>query len=97
MNPDSHCRVKIYFYYIYSSKGRIEEVKRNKKNNYKSHQEEDRNREYDYVPARKQRKNDLQKQINDAIKNSASQNASKLPKIPRKKRDDPGPSSRKDY
>ena len=70
---------------FWSSKARREEVKRNKQNNFKSNQDEDRNREYDYVPALKQRKMDLQKQKDQAAK---------LPRIPKKlNRDQPGSSS----
>ena len=59
-------------------------MRRNRRDNQKSNQEPDRNREYDYVPARDQRKLDLQK------RKKAAEN---LPRIPKKrKRDEAGPS-----
>ena len=69
------------------SKPLMEKNKLEKKSNYKALQEVDRNREYDYIPARTQRKLDLQQQKNDV---------SNLPRIPRKrKHDQPGPSTAK--
>ena len=59
-------------------------MRRNRRDNQKSNQEPDRNREYDYVPAREQRKLDLQKR---------KKSVENLPRIPKKrKRDEPGPS-----
>ena len=69
------------------SKPWMEKIKVEKKNNYKALQEIDRNREYDYTPARTQRKLDLQQQ-----KNSVAN----LPRIQKKrKHDQPGPSTAK--
>ena len=58
--------------------------------NYKALQEVDRNREFDYIPARTQRKLDLKN-----LQCEKSSNVSNLPRIPRKrKQDEPGPSSK---